>query len=223
MRLQATAAGFGPAAAHAPARRGWLKRLGALLGGGLLASRSAAASPLQTQGTDAYIGEIMLFAGPYAPQNYALCNGQLLPINQQYSALYAVIGNYYGGNGTSNFALPNLQGRVPVGAGQGAGLSNYALGQTGGLESVTLITQQLPTHSHALLGSSSPGTSADPTNNLLANDGRGGPQYASSNSNATLNGQSIGAAGGNQPHENRPPFLALNYCICISGIFPSRQ
>lgn len=225
MRLQTTAAGLGPARTSAgaqPARRNWLKRLGALLGGGLLASRGVQASPLQTQGQEDYLGEIMLFAGNFVPQGYAACNGQVLPI-AQYTALFSLLGTTYGGNGTSTFALPDLRSRIPVGYGQGTGLSAYQLGQVGGQESVTLTTNQLPAHTHQLQGIAAPGTSADPTNNLLANDGRGGPQYIDTGATTALSSQSISAAGGNQAHENRSPYLALNYCICINGVYPSRQ
>jgi microcystin-dependent protein len=229
MRFIATPAGIVPASSSQPQaepqRRGWLKRFGALLGGGLLASPVLAGtrSVVSTQGMDPFIGEIMLFAGNFAPRGYMLCQGQILSIAQN-SALFAVLGTTYGGDGQTTFALPNLQGRFPMQQGQGPGLSYRNLGEIAGTETVTLNSTQMPAHTHQLTASTTAGNSDSPSGNLLANNGRGGPQFTSAGSvNTTMHPQSVGIAGGNQPHENMPPYLALNFCIAVSGIFPSRD
>ncbi|WP_238180958.1 phage tail protein [Methylobacterium trifolii] len=177
---------------------------------------------------DAFIGSIILFGGNYAPRGWALCNGQLMNINQ-YAALYAILGTTYGGNGTTTFGLPNLQGRVPVHAGSGAGLSSYALGQMSGTETVTLNTTQIPAHSHLLAGNADSGNSDSPGNAYFAQtyDANGATTfqtYGSSPSNpVTLNPGVVKNAGGSQPHPNLQPYLALNFIICLEGIFPSRN
>jgi microcystin-dependent protein len=167
----------------------------------------------------AFIGEIRMFGGNFAPAGWAFCQGQLLAI-QQYSALFALLGTTYGGNGTTTFALPNLQGRVPIHQGQGPGLSNYVIGQMSGTESVALLTTQLPQHSHLAAGNSNPGTSADPTNNYWAASADLRP-FSDQTPNGTM--QNSGSAGSSQPHENMPPFLAVNFIIALLGIFPSRN
>lgn len=176
-----------------------------------------------------FIGQICLFGFNFAPRGWALCNGQLLPIAQN-TALFSLLGTTYGGDGSSTFALPNLQSRVVVGQGQGPGLSSYSMGQTGGAESVTLLSTQMPSHNHQLNASNSTGATNTPTNNVLAASYgalEDGTQVTvntySGSANTTLSPSSIGAAGGNQPHENRQPFLTMNYCIALQGIFPSRN
>jgi microcystin-dependent protein len=174
-----------------------------------------------------FLGEIRLMGCPFAPKGWALCNGQLLPVNAN-QALFSLLGTMYGGNGVQNFGLPDLRGRVALGFGQAPGLANYQLGQTGGTESVGLTLEQMPAHIHQLSGTikvaDGPAQSS-PATGYPADSGST-PQYSTSASNTTLNGASLGgtsdAMGGNQPHENRQPVLALNYCIAISGIFPSR-
>ncbi|MBS3952653.1 MAG: phage tail protein [Methylomicrobium sp.] len=172
---------------------------------------------------DPFIAEIKMFAGNFAPRGYAFCNGQLLPIAQN-SALFAVIGTTYGGDGVTNFALPNLQGRIPMHAGTGAGLSSRHLGEQGGEENVTLNAAQLPAHNHSLSGFNGPGNQSTVSGNSLSNDG--GNQSATYNStspNAPMAANSIGMAGGNQPHTNLQPFLCVNFIIALQGIFPSRN
>jgi microcystin-dependent protein len=171
--------------------------------------------------SEPFIGEIRAFGFTFAPRGWAFCNGQILPIAQN-TALFALLGTTYGGNGQTTFALPNLQGRVPIHQGQGPGLSIYNLGQTGGAETVTLVSAELPTHTHSVKASSSAAASGIATNNFLA--------VARSNIYAPIGGTAqqmsvtaIAATGGNQPHENRQPCLAVNYCIALQGIFPSRN
>jgi microcystin-dependent protein len=171
-----------------------------------------------------YVAEIRMFAGNFAPRGWALCNGQLLPITQN-TALFSLIGTFYGGNGTTTFALPNLQSRLPVHQGQGVGLSPYVIGQSGGTETVTLITQQIPQHNHGVNASSGPGTQVLATGNYWAEDGasRGGKVYASATDNTQMNSAALGLTGGNQPHTNIQPFLTVTFIIAMQGIFPSRN
>lgn len=175
---------------------------------------------------EAYVGEIRMVGFNYAPQNWALCNGQLLPI-AQYAALFSLIGTYYGGNGTTNFALPDLRGRVPINQGLGLGLSPYVIGQTGGVEGVTLTTPNMPTHNHLVNINSQSANQTDPTNGILSvvNDGGGReaksyPAYSNASATGNMPPTAIGNAGGSQPHENRQPFLTINFIIALNGIFP---
>jgi len=173
---------------------------------------------------DPWIGEIALVAFNFAPQGWAMCNGQLLSINQN-TALFSLLGTTYGGDGVNNFALPNLQSRVPLHFGQGSGLSAYALGQNVGAESVTLQTPQIPahTHSYAPQATTAGGGAGSPAGAIWAVSGTGDTIYQKGASNTTMAAQTLGQAGGNQPHENRQPTLALNYVIALEGIFPSRS
>src|SRR5215469_4365797 len=177
------------------------------------------------------LGEIKMFAGNFAPKGWALCNGQLLSIAQN-TALFSILGTTYGGNGTTNFALPNLQGRITVGQGQGSGLNPYTLGEIGGEETHTLTIPEMPSHSHpvnAVANGQSGGTNVPSVDRLLAtaySAAAGNPFvsiYSSAAPSLTMNAQAVGTAGGNQPHENRMPFLSLNWCIALQGIFPSRN
>ena len=163
-----------------------------------------------------FLGMIMLFGGNFAPSGWALCNGQLLSI-QQNTALFSILGTTYGGNGTSNFALPDLRGRVPVHFGQGPGLSNYSEGEVGGSESVTLQTTEMPPHQHTQPATEGVQTTNRPNNALPAEGG----VYAGTSDGSALAPTS--SAGGGQPHENRQPYLTMNYCIALQGIFPSRN
>jgi microcystin-dependent protein len=172
---------------------------------------------------EAFIGQLALVAFNYAPQNWALCNGQILPISQ-YAALFSLLGTSYGGDGVTTFALPNLQGRVPIHAGSGAGLSPYNIGQNGGVESVALNVTQMPAHSHQINtydSATTPPVEKSPTGNIL-----GGPtkfaSYASEAPNSTLSANSVTPQGGSTPHTNLQPFLVLNWVICLNGIYPSR-
>ena len=143
----------------------------------------------------------------------------------QNSALFSLIGTTYGGDGMNTFALPNLQGRVPIHYGQGPGLSNYAMGQAAGTENVTLLSTQMPQHNHALEVSSSPATTNNPAGNVSAvsaDANEGVVNTYGTAINAAASQQAISFAGGNQPHENMQPYLSMNYCIAVEGIFPSR-
>ncbi|TGE14486.1 phage tail protein [Hymenobacter elongatus] len=170
-------------------------------------------------GGDAFVGEICVFPFNFAPTGWAFCNGQLLPISQN-TALFSLLGTYYGGDGKSTFALPNLQGQVAVGQGQGPGLSNYDLGQQSGSSTVTLLTSELPAHTHtlALTYSTELGTLGSPDNAYLASNGSGEPQYEPSGTGSSAGG----AVSESAPHNNMQPYLALNYCIALRGIFPPR-
>jgi len=176
--------------------------------------------------SEPYIGQIAIFGFNFAPQNWAFCNGALLSI-QQNQALFAIIGTYYGGNGVTNFALPNIQNCGTVSWGQGPGLSNYALGQTAGVPNVTLASQQMPTHNHLANGSaatSDAGYVTGVTNGYwMGKESRGGSLF---NANATGNTFApgvIGFAGGSQPHINQQPLLGMNFCIAQYGIFPAQS
>jgi microcystin-dependent protein len=150
----------------------------------------------------------------FAPKGWALCNGQVLPINQN-QALFALVGTTYGGDGITTFALPNLQARVPLHFSQ-----DFALGQSGGEQTHTLTTSEVPAHTHSVTGTTAAGDSPVPTGNFLgAADGL----YAPLTSPTTLTPATVGTAGGGQPHNNLQPYLVLNFCIALSGIFPSRS
>ncbi|TGE10578.1 phage tail protein [Hymenobacter fodinae] len=165
----------------------------------------------------------MLFAGNFAPRGYMLCQGQILSIAQN-TALFSILGTMYGGNGQTTFALPDLRGRFPMQQGQGPGLSPHIQGEMSGTETVTLNNAQMPFHNHQLIASTTTGDAASPGGNMLANDGRGGTQFTmANNTNTPMNGQSVSGVGGNQPHENMPPYLALNFCIAVEGVFPQRS
>ena len=240
MRIMATQNGFesvpntsSPAMANQE-RRSWLKRLGAALGLTMLAGPVLAAprGTRQTAGQDPFIGEIMLFAGNFAVQGYALCNGQLLSISQN-SALFAILGTTYGGNGTTTFALPNLQGRFPMHFGNGAGLTPHSLGEVSGTESVTLNSSQMPAHLHTVGAgvTSAAGTSNLPAGKVAAatsgvvtstGDDVAVNAYGSP-ANGTAASTSSGIAGNSLPHSVMNPYLALNFQIALVGIFPSRN
>jgi microcystin-dependent protein len=164
-----------------------------------------------------FIGEIRLVPFNFAPKGWAICAGQLLPINQN-QALFALLGTTYGGDGRTTFALPDLRGRVPVGAGQAAAGSDYPLGATGGEETVALKTRQLPSHGHAVHASSAAGTTKSPA---TAYPARGGAYSAGHD--VRMKAAMIGRTGGGESHENRPPYLSLNYVIALQGIFPAQS
>lgn len=172
-----------------------------------------------------FLGEIRMAGFNFAPRGWAFCNGQPLPISN-YSALYALIGTTYGGDGQTTFGLPDLQGRSPVGQGNGPGLTPTVIGQVYGQESVTLTTGQIPGHSHSVKGQAGPGlaTTADPTGGLWASQASTTDQpYSTGAPDTTMSGQGVANAGGGQPHENRPPYLVVNFVIALEGIFPSRN
>ncbi|WP_034344062.1 phage tail protein [Deinococcus misasensis] len=168
-----------------------------------------------------YVGEIRMFAGNFAPVGWMLCDGQLLPISE-YETLFQLIGTTYGGDGESTFALPNLQSRIPIHMGTGSFGTTYQLGEMGGVESVTLTTQQIPAHTHALLATASTATLSSPAGQVLAPSVDGSVLgYGTDNPVSPLAAGSITPVGGNQPHENTQPFLCINYIISMFGIFPS--
>jgi len=169
---------------------------------------------------DVFLGSLLLVPYNFAPNGWMFCNGQLLPISQ-YSALFSLIGTTYGGDGVSNFALPDLRGRVPNSAGQGPGLANYNLGDTGGAENTTLSSSNMPAHSHLMNTVSSPGSSSHPPNQLLASD-TGGSVYSTAASDSTLAQNAIGQSGGSLPFSILSPYLTLNWIIALVGIYPSR-
>ena len=170
-----------------------------------------------------FVGEIRIFGFNFAPTGWALCNGQLMPISQN-TALFSLLGTYYGGDGKTTFALPNLQGSAALHQGQGPGLTDRIIGETGGEASVTLIQTEMPAHSHSTGCDSGTGGNAVPTGGMWATTGRGRPlPYSSNAPNAPMSGQALAAAGGNQPHNNMPPYLTLNFCIALQGIYPPRS
>ena len=171
--------------------------------------------------SDPFIGEIRLFPYTFAPRGWALCHGQMLSISQN-TALFALIGTIYGGDGRTTFALPDLRGRVVVSSGEGPGLSPYQVGEMGGAESVSLTESQMPAHNHQMAVNGPSSGAAKPTNRYLGRVSTG-TTYAGTSNGRTLHPAAITPAGGGQPHENRPPHLALNYCIALQGIFPSRD
>jgi microcystin-dependent protein len=160
-----------------------------------------------------YLAEIRIFSFNYPPKGWAFCNGQLLAINQN-QALFALLGTTYGGNGVQTFALPNLQGNFPVHVGNG-----FVLGQVGGEFSHTLNLNEMPAHTHVPAGSSTPANLGVPTGNVWAT---GNAAY-NPTANTTMNPAGILSLGGSQAHENRPPFLVVNFCIALQGIFPSQN
>jgi microcystin-dependent protein len=167
-----------------------------------------------------YVGEIRNFGFTFAPSGWALCNGQLLPISQN-TALFSLIGTFYGGNGTSNFALPNLQSRVAIHMGQGAGLSPYQIGQASGVENQTLLTSQLPTHSHQATATDGNAAGTRPGGSV---PGRVQTAiYAPAPDGTILNAGTVGTAGGSQPFSVLEPYLSTNFCIALFGIFPARN
>jgi microcystin-dependent protein len=170
---------------------------------------------------DAYTGEIRLFAGNFPPMDWAYCDGQLLQVNQ-YPALYSLIGNIYGGTANVNFNLPDLRGKVPMGAGIGPGLSARTLGVAYGAASVSVTPSQMPAHTHAIQGKAAAGATAtnDPTGHTWTNQGMSCKIYGPA-PNVTMNPQAVDQmAGGSQPHNNVQPCVAIHYIICLNGIYP---
>jgi microcystin-dependent protein len=166
-----------------------------------------------------FVGEIRLFAGNFAIDGWAFCNGQLLSISEN-ETLFQLIGTTYGGDGSSTFAVPDLRGRAPIHLGTGPGLGTYVIGQSLGVESVTLNTNQLPAHTHVPLANSGPG-SGSPANAVWA-AGSSILPYNTAAPDVQMQA-TVGPAGGSQPHENMSPFLAMNYIISLFGIFPSQN
>ena len=168
--------------------------------------------------SEPFIGEIKMFGGNFAPRSYALCDGQLLSINQN-QALFAILGTIYGGDGRSTFALPDLRGRIPIGAGQGPGLPNHPQGQQSGEENVTMAANQLPLHNHTMMGSTQAANIDVPTNAVPAITG--GDSY--NDGGVPVSMLETTTTGGGQSHANLMPFNSVNYIIALFGLFPSRN
>jgi microcystin-dependent protein len=168
-----------------------------------------------------YAGEIRMFGGPFAIQGWAFCNGALQSIAQN-QILYQLLGTTYGGDGVNTFGLPDLQGRIPIHQGQGAGLQNYVLGQEGGVESVTLTVAQLPSHSHTAMGSATGAPASTPMGATWGNSAIANKSFGPGTSaNASMNTGSMGMTGSNQPHDNLLPFVVLSFIIALNGVYPS--
>lgn len=163
-----------------------------------------------------FLSEIRVFSFSFPPRGWALCSGQILPINQN-QALFSLLGTTYGGNGTTNFALPNLQARIPMHMGNG-----HNEGETGGSANVTLTVSEIPGHTHPATCSTVSGTKPDAKGGVWAPDNNGNAPYSSSGDTAMAPG-AIGVTGGSQPHPNLAPYTVLNFCIALQGIFPSRN
>jgi microcystin-dependent protein len=164
-----------------------------------------------------FVGEIRMFGGSFAPAGWAFCAGQLMPISEN-DTLFTLIGTTYGGDGQETFGLPDLQGRTPVHQGTLSG-TTYTIGETGGVESVTLSTNQMPAHNHAILASQDVGNSPNSTNNVIARSGQVNA-FLNANPTVNMNAGLLGAVGGSQPHENMQPYLVISYIISLFGIFP---
>lgn len=171
--------------------------------------------------SEPFIAEIRIWACNFAPRGWALCNGQLLPIAQN-TALFAVVGTTYGGDGRTTLGLPNLQGRAPMHPGRGPGLTDRRLGERGGVEEVTLTEAQMPQHTHTLMGNSAAATTGNPSGAQLA-DTDPHRNYGPSRDNEQLASQAVANAGGSQAHNNMQPYLTLNFTIALVGLFPSRS
>lgn len=178
--------------------------------------------------SDPYLGEIRLFAGNFAPENWALCDGSSLQISSN-TALYSLLGTNFGGDGVTTFKLPDLRGRVAVGVGQLTGGSNYTLAQIGGQETVSLTAGQLPTHQHSLIASTASATATNPSGNVLATPPANLPLYIpyvpgptpAPGPTRVLNAAALQPSGGSQPHENRMPSTVITFIICTNGLYPN--
>jgi microcystin-dependent protein len=174
---------------------------------------------------DPFVAEIRIFPFNFAPKGWAFCDGQLLPISQN-TALFSLLGTYYGGDGKSTFALPDLQGSAAMHPGQGQGLSNRFLGEIGGSENVTLIISEMPFHTHTLQGGVDPANlfgpnASEPT--ILTRANNGAPYSTTTSPVVQFAPQALAPAGGSLPHNNMQPYLTLNFCIAMQGVFPPRQ
>lgn len=198
---------------------------------GLVIVGSTTSAPVRAQ-YDPFIGQVTLFGFGFCPRGWAPAAGQLVPIAEN-SALFSLLGTIYGGDGRTTFALPDLRGRVPIGSGEGPGLTDYAIGQRGGAETVELDTSQIPSHTHPATtsvvqhGTSAAAATGDPTGALAANTGRT-PAYArgttvSMDEGAVTAVTTVAPAGGGKAHENRPPYLTMTWCMAMQGIYPSRE
>jgi microcystin-dependent protein len=172
--------------------------------------------------SEPFVAEIRMFGFNFPPTGWAYCNGQLMPISQN-TALFALLGTYYGGDGKSTFALPDLQGCSPMHPGQGPGLSDRFLGETAGSEAVTLLESEMPAHPHGLMASNQPGEDAAPAGEALGRSvGASLYQTNTSQNLVAMAPDALGVAGSSLPHNNLMPYLALNFCIALQGVFPQR-
>jgi len=173
--------------------------------------------------SEPFLGQLMIVGFNFAPRGWAFCDGQILSIAQN-TALFSLLGTTYGGNGQTTFALPDLRGRVPVHAGQGPGLTDRTLGESSGQETHTLISSEMPMHNHLLQAFNNGGDQQNPQGNILAASNQIGENiYTNVNPDTTMSPQAVGLAGGSQPHNNMQPYLVLNFCIAMEGIFPPRS
>ena len=175
---------------------------------------------------DPFVAEIRIFPFNFAPKGWAFCDGQLMPISQN-TALFSLLGTFYGGDGKSTFALPDLQGRSAMHPGQGQGLSQRFLGEEGGEETVTLLVSEIPLHTHALMATTSPSTTTLPAADTSFGRSGGGSFYKANSPTpfgptTAMAPQALPPAGGGLPHNNLQPYLTLNYCIALQGVFPAR-
>jgi microcystin-dependent protein len=170
---------------------------------------------------DPFVAEIRIFPFNFAPRGWALCNGQLLPLSQN-TALFSLLGTTYGGDGKSNFALPDLQGSAPMHPGQGPGLSLHDLGESGGSDTVTLLPTELPAHNHNLMANAGAANRTAPANNSIGRVAGAQPYAPAAAPTAQLAGQALPPAGGGQPHNNLQPYLTVNFNIALQGVFPPR-
>lgn len=168
-----------------------------------------------------FLGEIRIFAGNFAPTGWAMCNGQVLQISQN-TALFSLLGTTYGGDGRTNFALPNLQGATPLGPGQGPGLSLRDLGETGGEQTVALSVQEIPAHAHTADCNAGMGDQYLPVGNFWAMDAGGNNEYGSTGG-SQMASDAITTSGGSSPHPNMQPYLVVNFIIALQGVFPARS
>jgi microcystin-dependent protein len=172
-------------------------------------------------GPQPYLGSVMMAGFNFAPQGWRLCDGQLVSISEN-DALFQLIGTTFGGDGKNTFGLPDLRSRIPVHQGQGPGLSSYIIGQSGGVEEVTLTVNQIPIHNHLLTASTASGSAATPSNNFIAQNADGIDSFTNS-SNGTLNTSTMSGTGGSEPHSNIQPYLAIYFSIAMEGIFPAQS
>jgi microcystin-dependent protein len=170
--------------------------------------------------SDPFVAEIRMFAGNFAPTGWATCDGQLMPLSQN-TALFSLVGTFYGGDGKSTFALPNLQGNAPMHPGQGAGLSARFLGEESGTSTVTLLQTEMPAHAHNAFGKTSLGNSQTPADQTWAGSNNA-KQYVSTAPNAPMSPAALAPAGGSGPHNNMAPYLVVTFIIALQGVFPPR-
>lgn len=172
--------------------------------------------------SESYVGEIRMFAGSYAPQGWAFCDGSLVSIAEN-ETLFTLIGTTYGGDGINTFGLPDLRGRVPIHQGAGPGLSTRTIGEAGGAETVTLTVPQIPAHNHAALASNAGGNADTPANNFWSASATTTQYVPGDQANTAMGASAIVFAGGNQPHDNMLPFTTISFIISLYGIYPSQN